>query len=73
MPVMDGFECASLIREFEREQGRASVPIVAMTAFSTSEDQSKCIQMGMTDYIAKPFNQTQFHNIIFKYIPRPVT
>ena len=51
------------IREYERKHmsGR-EVPIVAMTAFSLPEDQEKCLEHGMNDYISKPFTKERFRD-----------
>ena len=49
MPVMDGLEAARKIREF------SDVPIIALTANSTKEEQDKCLLIGMNDYLSKPF------------------
>ncbi len=49
MPVMDGFESASRIRE------TSQVPIIALTANSNKNEEEKCISIGMQDYIPKPF------------------
>jgi CheY-like chemotaxis protein len=51
------------IREYERQHlsGR-EVPIVAMTAFSLPEDQEKCLEHGMNDYISKPFTKERFRD-----------
>jgi CheY-like chemotaxis protein len=68
MPVMDGFDAARAVRSFEAWIGRRPVPIVAMTAFSTAEDQRKCFECGMSDYIAKPFAQEQLQTVVYRYM-----
>ena len=53
MPVLDGFEAATIIRGLS---GTAhGVPIVAVTANAMSGDRERCIQAGMTGYLTKPF------------------
>jgi signal transduction histidine kinase/CheY-like chemotaxis protein len=59
MPVMDGAEATSLIREEERknsESGRPveHTPIVAMTAHAMSGYREECLRAGMDGYISKP-------------------
>ncbi len=49
MPVMNGMEAASKIREFSQ------VPIIALTANSNKQEQDKCMEIGMNDYLSKPF------------------
>jgi two-component system sensor histidine kinase/response regulator len=34
-----------------------SIPIIAMTASTMQDDREKCIQAGMSDFIAKPVQQ----------------
>jgi CheY-like chemotaxis protein len=56
MPVMDGLESTRRIRAFELANGRLRCPIVAMTANARPEDRRACDEVGMDDFIAKPFN-----------------
>ena len=55
MPVMDGYEAASLIRASNREDGK-TVPIYAMTANTFAEDIAKARSSGMNGHIAKPID-----------------
>lgn len=57
MPVMDGFTATEAIREWELEQTKKRLPIIALTASVFVEDIEKCYQSGMDDYVAKPFNK----------------
>jgi PAS domain S-box-containing protein len=54
MPVMDGLEATRRIRALEREQGRAPVPIVALTASLYREDSEPCFAAGMNHFLPKP-------------------
>ena len=56
MPVMDGVEAARRIRSDAELGERASVPIIAVTAFAMSGDRERFLQAGMNDYIAKPLS-----------------
>jgi PAS domain S-box-containing protein len=55
MPQLNGFEATSAIREKERERG-SHIPIVAMTAHASKEDEENCLATGMDAYISKPIN-----------------
>lgn len=65
MPVMDGFEATKAIRA---QQQFSDIPIIAMTAHAMSGYREKCIQRGMTDYIAKPFQPEDVFAVLSKYI-----
>ena len=56
MPVLDGLDATSLIRKDERFR---NLPIVAMSAGVTLDEQEKCSAVGMTDFIAKPIDSAQ--------------
>ncbi len=61
MPVMDGFEATQAIRA--RESGRRT-PIVAMTANAMAGDRERCLEVGMDDYIAKPFTKARLAEVL---------
>src|SRR5467141_1540011 len=52
MPGMDGFEATEKIRALP--QGR-TLPIVALTAHALSGERERCLERGMSGYLAKPF------------------
>jgi CheY-like chemotaxis protein len=56
MPVMDGLEATKLIRQ---EHQFAALPIVAMSAGVTLDEQEKCTSAGMTSFIGKPIDLGQ--------------
>ncbi len=51
MPVMDGLEATRIIRASERH---ADLPIIAVTASAMDVDREKCVEAGVTEFIAKP-------------------
>ncbi|WP_117236352.1 response regulator [Vibrio maerlii] len=56
MPVMDGFEATKRIRAFEQEiKVEKPIPILALTASILEDDITRCFDVGMNDYIPKPF------------------
>ena len=52
MPEMDGFAATEAIRALP--QGR-TLPIIALTAHALSGERERCLERGMTGYLAKPF------------------
>ena len=60
MPVMDGFEATTCIREQEQLSGR-HIPIIAMTAHAFKGDQERCLAVGMDAYVSKPIRQQELY------------
>lgn len=69
MPVMDGYEATHKIRQLEEENHLPPIPIVAMTANALSGDRERCLEEGMSDYIAKPFRQQELVSLINRFFP----
>ncbi|MCW8809274.1 MAG: ATP-binding protein [Rhodanobacter sp.] len=57
LPGVDGFQIARLIRQ--RERGGPSVPIIAVTARSGSEDEARARAAGMDGFLRKPLSGEQ--------------
>jgi signal transduction histidine kinase/ActR/RegA family two-component response regulator len=57
MPVMNGFEATKAIRNLDYE--KAHTPIIAMTANVLKEEVDLCYQVGMNDFIGKPFDTAE--------------
>ena len=60
MPVMNGYEAATLIRN----ELKNDIPIIAMTAHAMAGEKERCLSLGMNDYISKPINA----NLLFEKI-----
>ncbi|MBE9469413.1 MAG: response regulator [Bacteroidetes bacterium] len=63
MPEMDGYETTQYIRN-NFDINKKNIPIIALTAAAIKGEKEKCLNIGMNDYISKPFKQ----NIFFKKI-----
>jgi CheY-like chemotaxis protein len=65
MPVMDGLESTQCIRQIP---GCEELPILAMTANAFAEDQARCMDAGMSDFIAKPVNPEMLYKMMLKWL-----
>ncbi|KAJ5240531.1 uncharacterized protein N7469_002122 [Penicillium citrinum] len=63
MPVMDGLEATSCIREMNN-----NTPILALTANALKGDCETCLARGMNDYIGKPVHRDQLVRVLWKWI-----
>jgi CheY-like chemotaxis protein len=54
MPEMDGLDTTRQIHVRWMDENRPQ--IIAMTAFAMPEDQKKCLDAGMDDYLSKPIH-----------------
>ncbi|MFT5802576.1 MAG: CheY-like chemotaxis protein, partial [Nonlabens sp.] len=67
MPIMDGEEATKYIRtQLPPEKGR--IPILAMTAHAHISKDEKYKELGMDDFVLKPFDPQQLFNKIAKYV-----
>lgn len=65
MPEMDGVEAAGKIRQSVSEPP----PMIALTANAFEEDRQRYLNGGLDDYLAKPFEIDQLHQILRKWLP----
>ena len=66
MPVMDGFEATGIIRA----QAGFDTPIVALTARAFKEDEDKCREIGMSDFLTKPVQMNALRETILRWTGR---
>lgn len=64
MPGIDGFETTRRARALLKHH----VPIVAMTANTMDEDNQRCLDAGMDDFLPKPFGRPALHAILSKWL-----
>ena len=56
MPEMDGFETLERLRDLEKKSSIDEIPVIFLTAAEGSETESRGFEVGVSDYIRKPFN-----------------
>ena len=59
MPVLDGFEATTRLRQREKEQALNHTWVLALTANALQGDRELCLTAGMDDYLSKPFSGDQ--------------
>jgi PAS domain S-box-containing protein len=64
MPVMSGYEAATLIRQDSRFK---DLPIIAMTAYAMSGARDQCLEAGMNDYVSKPIDPDHLFSMLIKW------
>jgi CheY-like chemotaxis protein len=67
MPEMDGFETARRVRRLFAARDRVAPPIVALTANAFAEDRKRCLEAGLDDYLAKPFDRSELEALLRKW------
>ena len=67
MPRVDGFEATRRLREWEQEQNRERMPVVALTASAMEEDEERCRRSGMDLFVAKPVNIEMLRAVLEQY------
>ncbi|MDH5479258.1 MAG: response regulator [Nitrosomonas sp.] len=71
MPIIDGYEATIAIRQLATKQGGKYLPIVALTANAMSDDRQKCLDVGMDDFLSKPFTLAQLEAMLKRWINHP--
>ena len=64
MPVMDGLAAVARMREWERGQARAPVPMFALTANTEPDDLRRCLEAGFTGTLRKPFGREELLAVV---------
>jgi two-component system, sensor histidine kinase len=68
MPVMDGYAATQEVRRLERVQGRARVPVLALTADAFDDDIARTRQAGMDGHLAKPYTRDQLQELVSAWL-----
>ncbi|EGC32836.1 hypothetical protein DICPUDRAFT_155154 [Dictyostelium purpureum] len=68
MPVMDGITCSKLIRKFEHEHSLKKLPIIALTADTSTGHKNTCLEAGCNEFMSKPLDYALLINLLKKLI-----
>jgi HPt (histidine-containing phosphotransfer) domain-containing protein len=67
MPIMDGHTTTRFIREWEEDNHRPEVPILALTAHALQSEVEKSMQAGCTAHLTKPIQRQGLLSAIAQY------
>ena len=67
MPEMDGYETTQRIRQLS-DAHKASIPILAISAAGEKHVKDKVFEVGMNDFVYKPFNPEELQQKLTKYL-----
>lgn len=65
MPVMDGYEACSRLKEID---ATSRIPIIFLSARTGTDDIVKGLAAGGVDYISKPFNEAELLQRVFIHL-----
>ncbi|KPH94260.1 hypothetical protein AMS58_13230 [Pseudoalteromonas porphyrae] len=68
MPILNGYDASSQIRQGKAGLLNKDLPIIAMTANAMLGERKKCLDAGMSDYITKPISAEKLIAITAKWI-----
>ncbi|MDR0521032.1 MAG: response regulator [Planctomycetaceae bacterium] len=69
MPEMDGYTATGQIREWEQHHPPVKrLPIIALTANATKQDEEHCLISGMNAFCSKPVNAEQLIKTVKKWL-----
>ncbi|MCI6340115.1 MAG: response regulator [Campylobacter sp.] len=68
MPKMDGYTLAGEIRKYSKYR---NLPLIAVTSRTSKSDRLRGVEVGMTEYITKPYSAEYLENVVRKNIKLP--
>ncbi|MCF8359748.1 MAG: response regulator [Prolixibacteraceae bacterium] len=65
MPVLNGYEATLKIRDIEAaKKDDKRIPIIALTATNTFEEEQKCLKSGMDGFLTKPYQLDDLKRVL---------
>ena len=65
LPKLDGFETTRRLREIS---GMGEVPVIALSASVFPDDQRRCREAGMDDFVGKPVSRDALVRVLGKWL-----
>jgi CheY-like chemotaxis protein len=69
MPFVDGYTATQEIRQWERQEGREALPVLALTAHILEEQKQKALNSGMNEHLSKPIELGDLQNALLRWAP----
>jgi len=65
MPSIDGFQ---LIEKFKSDSKYKTIPILVLSILSSHKEKMRCLLLGVSGYINKPFNPIELRTKVEEFI-----
>lgn len=65
MPVMDGVEAT---RQIRANPALSCIAVIGLTANAEQEDQARCLEAGMNDFVSKPFEPDRLFAVLATWL-----
>jgi two-component system cell cycle response regulator DivK len=66
LPVMDGYEAT---RRLKADPATKSIPIIVVTSYALSGDETKAREAGCDAYVTKPYSPRQLLGKVREFLP----
>ena len=66
MPNMDGFAATEALRAMGNPCHR--LPIIALTASVSPRDRTRCVEVGMDDFVSKPIDSDNLRHVVSRWL-----
>jgi two-component system cell cycle response regulator DivK len=69
LPIFDGYEAT---RRIKSNPDTRNIPIIAVTSYALSGDESKALAAGCDGYVAKPFSPRRILAMVQEFLPHEI-
>jgi signal transduction histidine kinase/CheY-like chemotaxis protein len=67
MPEMNGFDATRNIRQWEQDNNKVAIPIIALTAHIMDEHKEKSLACGMNAHLSKPIELSELRDTLVEW------